>query len=384
MAPKVCRSVNKTPIVKAQKRFKYASDFSGLGTCGLSVKGLAKLMPGLFLPVHIFSCDTLRESDKFINFTDPPSKFFKDVLRRDLGPPATAPVLDLFSWTAPCQGLSQAGLQQGSQDPRTRLALASVAFIQKYQPKAFMMENVPTLATHMKFRFYWNFLRKELAKGYKIVFKMVNSASYVPQNRTRLYMIGVRNDLLRRDDNHNKVPWFPLPPSTRIPKFHLSNIIMPMPESKWQPHPAEKDAAGLYYRNVMNAYRKLSPGQNPFKVPVVIDFKSSERFASHRVDETPTLTRTRAGQFGYWCSTKGAPLDLVEMAMLQGFSPDDLPYEEAGITQNQVAMMLGNGQTLPVVMDILVHLLFHSGSLNYKNLRELKLNLYKEWRVPIQ
>jgi len=384
MAPKaVCRPVKK---VKAPKKsFKYASDFTGLGTCGLCVKGLVKLMPGLFVPEHIFSCDTLRESAKFVNFVDPPRTFYKNVLRRDLGPPATAPVLDLFSWTAPCQGLSPAGLQQGSQDPRTRLALVSVAFIQKYQPKAFIMENVPALATHMKFRIYWNFLRKELEEcGYKVVFKMVNSASYVPQNRTRLYMIGVRNDLLRNDSLRSKVPWFPLPPSTRIPKFHLSNIIMPVPESKWQPHPPKTDAAGLHYKNVMNAYRKLSPGMNPFKVPVVIDFKSSERFASHRVEETPTLTRTRAGQFGYWCSTKGAPLDLVEMAMLQGFSPDDLPYEEAGITQNQMAMMLGNGQTLPVVMDILVHLLFHSGSLNYQHFCELKLELYKGWRVPIQ
>ena len=62
----------------------------------------------------------------------------------------------------------------------------------------------------------------------------------------------------------------------------------------------------------------VSKGINPFETPIVVDMGVSERFASFGVDFCPCLTRSRAGDFGYWCS-KGGPLSIADMCRLQGF-----------------------------------------------------------------
>ena len=70
------------------------------------------------------------------------------------------------------------------------------------------------------------------------------------------------------------------------------------------------------------------------------------------VNLCPALTRTRASSFGYWHSTKGAPLDINDFMRLQGFQPHEFPFEAAGLSLNQAAGCLGNGMTLPLVHDI--------------------------------
>ena len=145
--PKVTDSHTK-PKVRAAKPLTHGSDFAGLGTMSLAIKKLAKLCPEAFMPHHLFSCDSLVASEAFIRFTHNPVKFHKDILERiDADLPDS---LDLYSWTAPCQGLSKAGKQKGSDDPRTQLLFKSLEFISKVTPKAFVMENVPTLAAHNK------------------------------------------------------------------------------------------------------------------------------------------------------------------------------------------------------------------------------------------
>jgi site-specific DNA-cytosine methylase len=199
-------------------------------------------------------------------------------------------------------------------------------------------------------------------------------------------LVGVREDHCRDAKLEQKVPWFPPPPLCRIAKFKsLADIVKPLTDAtKWKPHPEKNASKGLHYRNVITAYRALEASDNPFKLPVVVDYKASERFSTHRLNESPTLTRTRAGQFGYWCSTKGASLTLSEMASLQGFDDDDFPWEAAGMTKTQAAQMLGNGQTLPVVMDILVHLLYQSSFLTFPKYCVLKTKLYTKWGIPTQ
>eukprot|EP00973_Karenia_brevis_P025128 3465839-Karenia_brevis.AAC.1 len=79
--------------------------------------------------------------------------------------------------------------------------------------------------------------------------------------------------------------------------------------------PGKRDGGGLHFRNVMNAIKDA--GVNPFRVPLVIDFKATESFSTYRIAESPTLTKTRASAFGYWCTTKGGPLSANDMIKLQ-------------------------------------------------------------------
>ncbi len=149
---------------------------------------------------------------------------------------------------------------------------------------------------------------------------------------------------------------------------------MPLVGGKWKPHPPRAEANA--YKNVMEAYKSI-PTINPFLVPVVVDMKSSPTFSSHRVNECPALTKTRSAGFGYWASTKGGPLAVTEMCMLQGFKPMNLPWSEAGLRESAIAGALGNGQTLNLVMDLVPHVLFHSGQITYDQFEAMKVLVAK-------
>ena len=140
--PRVLKQVRK-------KTISFGSDFAGIGTVGIALKKLFS-DPTLNLVLdHLFSCDKARFAKQIIEYNHPPKHWDNDVLTRDLTwlMPKT---LGLYSFTAPCQGLSSAGLQLGAADPRTRLALNGVAVVIEKLPKAFMMENVVPLVTHTK------------------------------------------------------------------------------------------------------------------------------------------------------------------------------------------------------------------------------------------
>ena len=98
---------------------------------------------------------------------------------------------------------------------------------------------------------------------------------------------------------------------------------------------------------------------NPFIEPLIIAFKASESFMSWRHAEAPTITHTRASQFGYWSSLKGGPLSIDDMAALQGFSVTDL-HTEPKIKDRALAGMLGNAQSLPVLMWLLPNVLWNA------------------------
>ena len=367
--PKVTDSHTK-PKVRGAKPLTHGSDFAGLGTMSLAIKKLAKLCPEAFMPHHLFSCDNLVASEAFIRFTHNPVKFHKDILKRiDADLPDS---LDLYSWTAPCQGLSKAGKQKGSDDPRTQFIFKSLEFISKVLPKAFVMENVLTLATHCKNNSLWQTILSQLTEcSYYVEHNVVNSSAYLPQNRERLYLVGIRNDVKR--SLTKGVPLFPHPPPKRI--LELSDIVQELPPSRWLPFPQNE----YQKNNVVAAYKALPHGTNPFLVPVVIDAKASERFATRRVKESPALTKTRASQFGYWISTKAWWMSLGEMAAMQGYFGGDFPTAAAGISKSQAAGMLGNSQCLPLVQYLVAHTMYHACMLTHEQFIVMKARMYANW-----
>ena len=77
-----------------------------------------------------------------------------------------------------------------------------------------------------------------------------------------------------------------------------------------------------------------------------------------QINKCPTITRCRAATQGYWVSTKGARIDVTELAMLQGFDPCDVDWQGAGASRSAYAACLGNAQSLNVVTAVLPHLMF--------------------------
>ncbi|MBL4749055.1 MAG: DNA (cytosine-5-)-methyltransferase [Amylibacter sp.] len=201
--------------------------FSGAG--GLA-KGLEKsgFQPVQFIEFNKHACNSLRK-----NF-DPKLVFEGDI--RDFSFPQFKD-LDLIAGGPPCQPFSLAGKHKAHEDDRDMFPYATLA-VTKYQPKAFLFENVKGLLRKTFSEYFdyiiltltfpsvnrntdesWqkhndrlkniNFANFDDVK-YHVSHQLINAADYgVPQKRERVFIIGTRADL--------KLDWT-FPPKTHSKK----------------------------------------------------------------------------------------------------------------------------------------------------------------------
>ncbi len=105
--------------------------------------------------------------------------------------------VDLLVGGSPCQSFSAVGFRQGLEDARGTLFYEYARVIKEVNPKVFIYENVRGLTTHDRGK-TWEII-KEIFKSlnYNITEpQILNAADYgIPQNRRRVFVIGIRNDL---------------------------------------------------------------------------------------------------------------------------------------------------------------------------------------------
>lgn len=100
--------------------------------------------------------------------------------------------VDMIIGGPPCQGFSLTG-PRNFDDPRNSLYLAFIKMVSFYHPKAFVIENVPGMATLYHGEVKNEIYRRFDALGYNIESKILCAADYgVPQIRRRLVFIGVQ------------------------------------------------------------------------------------------------------------------------------------------------------------------------------------------------
>lgn len=117
-------------------------------------------------------------------------------------PVAGIPVHDLLLAGFPCQPFSIAGVSKknalnrphGFADETQGTLFFNVAQIIRYhRPKAFLLENVKNLVNHDKGRTFQVIHRTLTAElGYQVHWKVINSKSFVPQQRERIFIVGFR------------------------------------------------------------------------------------------------------------------------------------------------------------------------------------------------
>lgn len=105
--------------------------------------------------------------------------------------------IDLIIGGPPCQAYSLLGRhkKEMEDDPRTRLYLQYGRFLEHYQPRGFVFENVPGLLSAKRGEHFKNLQDYFLSLGYVVRYKMLNSSNYgVPQARKRLILVGWKKD----------------------------------------------------------------------------------------------------------------------------------------------------------------------------------------------
>lgn len=107
--------------------------------------------------------------------------------------------VDLFTYSSPCQDISQAGKQMGLKQgsgTRSSLLLNVADAIQVLRPKYLLLENVAALVSKKFMPDFQQWLDKLSSLGYISKWQRLNSRNYgVPQNRDRVFCISMRRDV---------------------------------------------------------------------------------------------------------------------------------------------------------------------------------------------
>jgi len=138
-------------------------------------------------------------------------------------PAEEVPQCDGIIGGPPCQSWSEAGAARGIKDKRGQLFYDFIRILEAKQPKFFLAENVSGMLInkHSEALNGIKELFKNAGVGYELSFQMLNASDYnVPQDRKRVFFIGIRKDLNFK---------FQFPTNT-FPKIALEEIITDLRE----------------------------------------------------------------------------------------------------------------------------------------------------------
>ena len=155
-----------------------------------------------------FACeiDKYARQTYLANFT--PNQMYQDLTAEEWDKPEQ--YSDLFIGGIPCQAFSLAGKRLGELDKRGLLFYDFYRYVKNQQPKVFIIENVKGLLSDnngitfqnwcallgQSMNTHLNMFNHDDSLLYNLHFKVLNSKDFgVPQNRERVFLIGIRNDL---------------------------------------------------------------------------------------------------------------------------------------------------------------------------------------------
>ncbi|MBD5389609.1 DNA cytosine methyltransferase [bacterium] len=259
---------------------------------------------------------------------------------------------DILTAGFPCQPFSSAGSRKGVFDSRGMLYKECLRIIKDKMPKVIVFENVRGLLStkYIDGRNLAEVIIEDLSKmnniGYNVVYKLLNASDYgVPQNRQRVFFVGVRKDLgvkfvfppKQKKDNlalrhvlnipknvKNQVDWTLSPQALEM--------ITYIPEGgSWKDIPYEKLAPRFQrIRNDMKKYR--SP--NFYR-----------RFSRDEINGTITAS-AQPENCGIIHPIENRRYTIREVARIQSF-PDDFTFIDDS-QKNIIAMYKVIGNAVPV------------------------------------
>lgn len=206
----VMQFAEKIPFEKVKNpQFRFIDLFAGIG--------------GIRIPFQELGGDCVftSEWDKFaqktyrLNFGDEPHGDITQINEKDI------PDFDVLLAGFPCQPFSQAGLKKGFADTRGTLFFEIERIIKEKRPKAFLLENVKQLKGHDRGRTLQVILKHLDDLNYYVKYEVLRAGDFgVPQNRERIYIVGISKDRFNLPENYEFE--FPMP---TYQKTRVGNIL---------------------------------------------------------------------------------------------------------------------------------------------------------------
>lgn len=234
-----------------------------------------------------------------------------------------------------CQSFSIAGKRLGMNDPKNgNLFYESMKIVKEKKPKYLIAENVKGLKNHDDGNTFKIILSTLNNLGYKNYYKILNSSFFdVPQNRERVFIISVRNDI--KDKFHFPVMIKTSKKVKDIIDLTVKNRII------------NKDLIPYLDKNYYIKYNtnKVFDG---CQTGIFDDGWTGHRLHTiHGI--SPTLTKSDSGP--YFLEIAGA-LVGKERLRLQGFTDKDYNKIKNVVSENQLHQLTGNSITVNVLEGI--------------------------------
>ena len=177
----------------APNKFRYIELFAGIGGFRLALDRLGGQC------VFASEIDRFARKNYELNHSDCPAGDITKIQAE------LVPDHDLLVGGFPCQAFSSSGARLGLEDERGILFLEIVRILKQKQPKAILLENVRGLVTHGDGATLRTILSQLGQAGYNIQHEVLDAVYLVPQERKRIYMVGIRKDL---DNGEYRFPEF--------------------------------------------------------------------------------------------------------------------------------------------------------------------------------
>ena len=285
--------------------------------------------------------------------------------------------IDLVVGGPPCQGFSIQRIGADN-DVRNHLVLEFGRLVVEFEPRLFIMENVPGLLGKRGRELAVEFESRMRSAGYSCGAAIIDAADFgVPQHRRRVIYCGWKQDS----------PDFHLPAATHGEGTFVTALEalgdLPSPPDDGTPHPEDP----LHRRSRLSATNQrrielIPPGGGmqdlPVELRVACHRKGADRIGHRYVygrlaPDRPASTITARfdsftrGRFGHYAETRN--ISLREGARLQSF-PDSFFFEG---TQEEIAAQIGNAVPPLLAQHIgAAALTWLSGSEQPKSLHELQ------------
>lgn len=246
------------------------------------------------------------------------------------------PDCDIIIGGPPCQSWSLAGAMKGKEDSRGQLFYEYVRVIKDKRPMAFVAENVKGIISKAHIESFNEIVDMFKESGYTVTYKLVNAKNYgVPQDRERVFIVGVRNDL--------KVSYkFPQATNNEGNYVTLENAIGDLRDNpgEWM--------EGSFSPIFMSRNRRRSWNEVAFTVQA-----SGRQTQIH--PDSPEMEKIDKDkwQFKNDSSMKVRRMSVRECARIQTF-PDDFEFLGAPINENY--KMIGNAVPVKLAEAIATNL----------------------------
>ena len=229
----IMRFAEKVPFEHNEENsdFRFIDLFAGIG--------------GIRIPFQELGgkCVFSSEWDKFaqktykVNFGEEPSGDITKIEAKDI------PDFDILLGGFPCQPFSQAGLKKGFSDTRGTLFFEIERILKEKKPKAFLLENVKQLRGHDNGRTLKVILEHLDALNYYVKYEVLRAGDFgVPQNRERIYIVGLDKDYYDIPENFDFSFPEPSHQKTRLGNILEKNVDekYTISDSLWEGHQRRK------------------------------------------------------------------------------------------------------------------------------------------------